>query len=112
MDFLKTALQVLYTFNLVNRKQINELKTKGKLFVIHENYLCDVSEFINTHPGGRVHLEETLFTDVSRCVTGTVAVNNKFEPHDHSYKARMQLMNLAFAELVEDHDLVLLDKKR
>jgi len=88
------------------------MKKEGLLYVLHENYVCDVTEFINFHPGGRIHIEESSGLDVSRYVTGTSAINNKFLPHDHSLVARQHLMSLAFAELAEDHGLVLKDNKR
>jgi len=88
------------------------MKKDGKLFVLHENYVCDVTEFINFHPGGIIHLEESIGLDVSRYVTGTDSINNNFVPHDHSLKAREHLMTLVIAELVEEHGLVLKDNKR
>jgi hypothetical protein len=84
----------------------------GKIFVLHENYLCDVTEFIDQHPGGRIHIEESIGLDVSRCVTGTAAINGKFDPYDHSMRARLQLMSFAIAELVEDHRLCVQSDKR
>jgi len=64
------------------------------------------------HPGGRIHIEESLGEDISRCITGTVAINNNFKPYDHSFSARVALVNLAFAELIEDHKLVVVEDKR
>jgi len=88
------------------------MKAEGILFVIHENYICDVTNFIKTHPGGRIQIEESIGLDVSRCVTGTTAINNNFLPYDHSVQARLELMRLAFAELVEEHGLALQDNAR
>ncbi len=88
------------------------MKADGMKFVMHENFLCDVTDYINTHPGGRIHIEESLGYDVSRCITGTTPINNNFLPYDHSYKARMHLMALVFAELVEEHGLILNNGKK
>ena len=60
------------------------MKKEGSLFVLHENYVCDVTEFINFHPGGRIHIEENIGLDVTRYVTGNASVNNNFLPH-HRY---------------------------
>jgi len=48
---LTTGNLIIFILNLsnilVNRQQINKMREEGKLFVIHENYICDVIRFVN-----------------------------------------------------------------
>jgi hypothetical protein len=84
----------------------NEMfKTK---FVIYENYICNVEEFINSHPGGNLLIESNLYSDVGRYLTGTQDYSKNIKSHSHNFSTHKNLINsLSYAELYENHQLVL-----
>ena len=89
---------------------IKEEKSKhdGKRFVFVNNILCDVTEYIDTHPGGANLISENLYNDVSKYLNGSVPYNSKVKAHEHSYLTCLHIINnLSFAEIHENHNLVL-----
>ena len=80
---------------------------KNKKFVIYENYLLDVSTYIETHPGGRNLLSDNLYGDVGRYMTGNQAYSSNFHAYDHNYATYIYaLKKLAYGELVNDSNIV------
>jgi len=62
------------------------------------------------HPGGLIHLEESLYNDISRYVTGTVAINGNFTPYSHSYSAVNFLHSRILGVLNENHQIIIDNK--
>ena len=79
----------------------------GKKYVIYDNYLIDVESFMDFHPGGFLHIEENLYNDISRFVTGTTATNGKFKPHSHSFAAINYIHTKIFGILNENHQIII-----
>jgi hypothetical protein len=80
---------------------------KNKKFVIYDNYLLDVSNYIETHPGGRNLISDNLYNDVGRYMTGTQAYSANFHAWDHNYSTHCYaIKNLAYAELVNDSNII------
>lgn len=78
-----------------------------KKFVIFENYICDVGNYIEYHPGGRNLLSDNLYSDVGRYLTGTQAYSKDFHQYDHNYQTYVYLLeNLAYAKLLNDSNIV------
>ena len=57
-----------------------------------------------------IHFEESLYNDISRFVTGTVAVNNNFYPYSHSYSAVNFIHTRIFGVLNENHQIIIDNK--
>lgn len=94
----------LTTFTI---KQLKDEMRKTK-YVLYDNLICDVGEFINHHPGGKNLISDNLYTDVGRYITGTQAYSSKFLGHDHRFMTYRHLINkLAYGEIVEDHRIIL-----
>jgi hypothetical protein len=95
----------------VTRKvNISELENEKKTrkFVLFENYLIDVANFMGQHPGGKNVIEENLYQDVGRYLTGTQAFNSTFPAHTHKFSTMKHIIkHLTYAELVElEHRIV------
>jgi hypothetical protein len=87
-----------------------ELEKKNSKFVIYENYLLNVEKYIIVHPGGRNMIEENLFSDVGRYLTGTQAYSTKIKAHSHKLATfEYALKNLAYAEIKESDHIVIKD---
>lgn len=63
----------------------DQVKKIKKKFVFYDNYLVNVEDFINSHPGGKNPLIENIGLDVSRYLTGCVPFNSTFKQHNHKY---------------------------
>jgi hypothetical protein len=74
-----------------SREEIHEIK-KMKKIVFFDNYIVDVEKFISYHPGGTFHIEQNLGNDVTRYLSGSMAVNKSFERHFHSLSAHKYLI--------------------
>ena len=62
--------------------ELSKLK-KSRKIVFFDNYIIDVTDFIEHHPGGQIHLIETINQDVSRYLDATAAINPSFDPRSH-----------------------------
>ena len=75
-----------------SREDIHDLK-KMKKIVFYDNFIVDVETFIETHPGGKIHLLNNLGSDVSRYLCGSMSINKNFNPHYHSLSAHKYLIS-------------------
>jgi hypothetical protein len=93
-------MHILHPEDLVNER-------KNKKFVLFENYLINVKKFLEYHPGGQMAIEDYLYTDVGRYLTGNQAYNKNFKAHAHKYMTLKHAINsMAYAELRDNHQLV------
>jgi hypothetical protein len=95
--------------NVVTVMDSEELKIekKHKKYVLYENYVCDVTKYIDAHPGGRNLISDNLYGDIGRYITGTQAYNQNFHTWDHSFSAYVHILTkLAYAELTNDSQVV------
>ncbi len=93
----------------LNLPQLNSEKDKKK-FVLYENYVCDVGKYISSHPGGANLLQDNLYLDVSRYVTGTQAYSGNFNPYSHNYITHKHIITkLAYAEIKDNHGIISID---
>jgi hypothetical protein len=91
---------VIHPTDLVQEKKKNK-------YVLYENYIVDIGNFMPFHPGGMMAIEDYLYTDVGRYLTGTQAYNKNFKPHSHKYSTfKHVITSLAYAELRDNHRLV------
>ncbi len=96
---------------LIDLYQFNSGESTKK-FVLYENYVCDVGEFIESHPGGAHLLIKNLYQDIGRYVTGTQAFSKDFNPHSHNFLTHKHIMKqLAFAEIKDNHGIISLSSK-
>ncbi len=101
------SLLNLTTKNQYNKDDLELIKSQGKKFAIYDNYLIDITKIMYYHPGGIIHLEETLYNDISRFVTGTVSLNKNFSPYNHSYSAVNYLHTKIFGVIYENHQIII-----
>ncbi len=90
-----------------SRFDLNLIKSSGRKFVIYDNYIIDISEFMYYHPGGLIHIEENLYSDISRFVTGTISLNKNFNSYSHSYSAINFLHTKILGIIVDNHNIIL-----
>jgi len=64
----------------LTREDLVELK-ETKKYVLIDNVICDVSVFLENHPGGKNIITTYLYTDVGRFLTGTESFDTNFEKH-------------------------------
>lgn len=92
------------TFNLA---QLYDEKRKGKKWVLYDNYICDATDFIQSHPGGANMISENLFSDMSRYMTGTQAYNSKIEAYAHNMETIKYLIDkMSYGILRDNHNLI------
>ena len=85
-----------------------ELKNLDFDYVLYDNNIVDVTDFINHHPGGEIQLIESLKQDITRYITGSVAINGNFTPHKHSFLTNRHILTkMTVGLLQEDHNLIL-----
>ncbi len=85
-----------------------ENEKKNKKFVIYENLICDVGNYIESHPGGKNLISDNLYSDIGRYMTGTQAYSSKFHNYSHNYRTFLYLIEkLAYAELKDDNKIVM-----
>lgn len=93
-------IKIISPEDLVNER-------KNRKFVLYENYLINVNKFLEYHPGGQMALEENLYSDVGRYLTGNQAFKKNFKPHTHKYMTLKHIItSMAYSELRDDHGLV------
>jgi hypothetical protein len=90
----------------ISKSDLAAIQASGKKFVLYDNYLIDIDEFMHYHPGGFIHLDVSLYNDITRFVTGTVALNGKWKPFNHPYTAIKFLHTKIFAVLDENHQII------
>lgn len=91
---------------IITLEQLNAQKSRRK-FVLFENYVCDVTDFIDHHPGGAMIIEDNLYADVGRYLTGTQAYNKHFNNYDHYLMTHKHLIDqMTFAEIKDKHNLL------
>ncbi len=85
-----------------------DLMQLNKNYVLYENYIVDVSQFMYYHPGGQNLIKENLKQDVTRYVNGSVSLNGNYIPHTHSYLATKHILEkLTIGILKENHQLII-----
>ncbi len=92
------------------RVLIKESKShhEGKKFVFVDNLICDVTEYIETHPGGTNLIYDNLYNDVAKFLNGSIPYNSSVKAHEHNFLTCSHIINnLSFAELNENHNLVI-----
>ena len=91
----------------------SEMKNLEKDYVLYDNNIVDVREFIHHHPGGKIQIQESLRNDITRYINGSVAINKNFSPHKHSYLALRHIMQkLTIGIFQENHNLILDQNQR
>jgi hypothetical protein len=121
--FFLSAICILellfYTYNNNKVRFINDLSYKApdrkidiselddekthRRYVILENLLIDVGDFIPSHPGGRNLISDNLYTDIGRYVTGTQAYSSGIKAYSHNYLTMKNMFEtLAYSEIVDN----------
>jgi len=90
------------SYKSYTRKELQNLKDTKKL-VFMDNYIVDVTDYIEHHPGGQIQLLETINHDISRYLDGTCAINPDFDPHQHLISTRRHIYDKMVIGVVEDN---------
>lgn len=94
---------------IISLEQLKTQKKKIK-FVLYENYVCDVTKFIDHHPGGAMIIEDNLYSDIGRYLTGTQAYNKHFNKYEHNLMTHKYLIdNMAVAEIRDKHNILVVN---
>lgn len=69
--------------------------------VIIDNYVLNVTKFLDEHPGGRFSIEHNIGRDISKYFYGGYALENtkKVDNHTHSSDARRIVNSLIVGKL-------------
>jgi hypothetical protein len=101
-----------HSLNTLNLSQLNDEK-KRKQFVLYENYICDVSWYMESHPGGANLIEKNLYKDMGRYMTGTQSFNSSIRPHAHNMDTIKYLISkMCYAVFKDNHGLIVNKGKR
>jgi ferredoxin-NADP reductase len=98
----------------IRKVHTNELEDEKRSmkYVLFYNYLCDVGPFIKFHPGGSNLIQDNLYSDVTRYITGNQAYSKNFHNHSHNYATQKHLIQkMAYAELIEESGIIIGNKQ-
>jgi NAD(P)H-flavin reductase len=94
------------TISKFNLAQLHEEKSKKK-WVLYDNYICDIGDYITSHPGGANTIQENLYSDMSRFMTGTQAYSSQIEAYDHNIRTIQHLVDkMCYGVLKDNHNII------
>jgi hypothetical protein len=102
-DYDKIALSK--KLNFINLSDLSKECGKRK-FVLYDNYVCDVADYIQHHPGGAKMIEDYLHFDMAKYMTGTQPYTKEYEAYDHNYATTKQLLSMCYAVIKDNNGLV------
>lgn len=79
-------------------KEIKEEIDKGKIIILSEGKVYDVTDFADRHPGGREHLVKQVGNDVTQQMESET-------PHHHSLAAYTILKKYCIGNLMQVRDM-------
>lgn len=79
-------------------KEIKEEIDKGKIIILSEGKVYDVTDFADRHPGGREHLVKQVGNDVTQQMESET-------PHHHSLAAYTILKKYCIGNLMQVSDM-------
>lgn len=81
-----TKYNSLWSSLPIDSANFNEIREKNpnRKLVIVFNFICDITDYIPYHPGGRKNLEKNINSDVTRFLIGNVNSLDFYCPHVHS----------------------------
>lgn len=79
-------------------KEIKEEIDKGKIIILSEGKIYDVTDFADRHPGGREHLVKQVGNDVTQQMESET-------PHHHSLAAYTILKKYCIGNLMQVRDM-------
>lgn len=79
-------------------KEIKEEIDKGKIIILSEGRVYDVTDFADRHPGGREHLVKQVGNDVTQQMESET-------PHQHSLAAYTILKKYCIGNLMQVGDM-------
>lgn len=90
----------------MSRAEFDRGIKSGNKYMILDDLVLDVSEFINQHPGGKFVIRHNVGTDISKFFFGGYCLedNDKagIQGHRHSNQARLIVNDLAIAKFEND----------
>jgi hypothetical protein len=99
--------KIATTHTIFNLAQLYDEKRRGKKWVLYDNYICDVTDFINSHPGGANMIQENLYSDMSRYMTGTQAYSSQIEAYAHNMDTIKYLIEkMCYGILKDNHNII------
>jgi ferredoxin-NADP reductase len=115
-NLILNSYKIIYISRLINKRELNlptynkkllEDEKKIRKYVLFNNLLCDVTFVLNYHPGGKNLIEDNLYLDIGRYITGTQAYNNSIKAHNHNFYSYAHLINrLAYAQFKDDNLII------
>ena len=91
---------------MFSKDELLNLKKQRKI-VFFDNYIIDVTDFIEFHPGGQIHLIETLNHDVSRYLDATAAINPSFDPRSHMVSTYQHIFDtMIIGQIMNNSNLI------
>lgn len=80
---------------------------KDKKFVLIDNYLVDVGQYMEIHSGGKNLIEDNMYSDVTRYMNGSVPFNSKFKAWDHKFLTCFYaIKRMTFGEIEDNHSII------
>lgn len=90
-------------FNIIELEEFHQQVKFGRKLVLLDDFVLDVSKFLDEHPGGRFSLEHNIGRDVSKFFHGGYALENlpgfEMKVHTHSRDARRVVNSLIIGRL-------------
>lgn len=90
----------------MSRSDFDNKVATGSKYVVIDNLVLDLQEFVGVHPGGKFVIEHNVGTDISKFFFGGYSLEGNIGQitpgHNHSVYARMIINDLAIAIFEQD----------
>lgn len=89
----------------MSREEFESALADGKQYVLLDDLVLDVKDFMHQHIGGKFVIRNTIGTDISKFFYGGYSLENnadKARGHVHSIYAKMIVNDIAIAILEKD----------
>jgi hypothetical protein len=84
-----------------------EDEKKNTKYVLYDNYVCNVGDYITYHPGGPMMIRDNLYLDVGRYLTGTQEYSKNFSPYNHNLSTfKFMMEKFCYGSLKDSHMIV------
>ena len=102
-------LDILKKYKKFTLKELKEFKKKNKnlKYAFYENFIIDLTQFSERHPGGNNLIESNLYSDIGRYITGTQSFSSDINSHDHKLETfKFIIEKLIIGILDENHNFI------
>lgn len=93
-------------------EDVEDSNSKRKI-VLLDNLVCDITDFINSHPGGASNIEPFVGKDISRYLSGTFAPHSGFKLYKHRFQTiKYAIEKFTIGKLHDNHQIAFIENNK